>query len=564
MKWLAFLLAALAWFWVFWLLYPALMNILACWRPGLKPRPASGRHSDLGCIITAYRDLDIALPLVESLLHQQHRKFRIYLVADACPAAGTNWYAALHDPRFTLLRPDQALGSKVRSLQYARERFLRAHEAVVVFDPDNLAPADFLSKLDEVLLDGFWAVQGRRAAKNTDSTVAAADATGELYKNFIEREVPTRLGSSATIAGSGMAVKTSVWDAYMVSSRIAGPLSRAEVIPAEDKILQNYLVSQGLRIPFRWDAVLYDEKVETDAQVQRQRTRWLYAYFQNIPHAAGIALRGLGRLDRNALIFGLYALVPPLVTLLGVAVMLAPGQPADQSPVEPGLDGQHAALCAEPALVALPGRCAARCVETALRAAPLCLESGPVHAGPGPGQQRLSGHGKTPGHEPQRRRGRRARHLARHLFELHADHLLQGDFGQHELHFSPHLAGQRTNLGGVGCVEFVQGHIAFVKALPGQDEVGVSQFVALRNDFDHFQVVEVDLVAREHLSAQAQFLRIEQLHAFLVLKFGQFYFGRHGEKARRAQADAHVVPGEKQVFAFGGCKLTKGLQTSPC
>ncbi len=323
MNGIALFLTVLTWFWVFWLLYPTLMNLLACWRSPWKPLSAAGRASDLGCIITAYRNLDIALPLVESLLHQQHPRFRVYLVADACPTAGNHWYAALHDPRFTLLRPEQPLGSKVRSLQYARERFLRAHEAVVVFDPDNLAPPDFLRKIDEVLRSGFWAAQGRRAAKNTDSTVAAADATGELYKNFIEREVPTRLGSSATIAGSGMAVKTSVWDAYMASSRIAGPLSRSEVIPAEDKILQNYLVGQGLRIPFRWDAVLYDEKVETDAQVQRQRTRWLFAYFQNVPYAAAITAMGLLRLDRNPLIFGLYALVPPLVTLVGVAGLLA-------------------------------------------------------------------------------------------------------------------------------------------------------------------------------------------------------------------------------------------------
>jgi len=318
----AVLLLGVSVLWLFWLLFPFLMNALAVWRSVRWPNPKV-KPGHLACIITAYKDLDGALPLVESLLHQQHPSFRVYLVADDCPNPGTDWYDVLHDPRFTLFRPDEPLGSKVRSLKYARDRFLQTHDAIVVFDPDNLATPDFLTKLDDVLRGGFYAVQGRRAAKNLDSAIAVADATGELYKNFIEREVPTRLGSSATIAGSGMAVNTLVFDAYLASPRIAGPLAKGQVIPAEDKILQNFLVGQGLRIPFRWDAVLYDEKVETGAQVERQRTRWTYSYFENIRYALAALLRGLMRADWNALLFGCYTLIPPVFLLgLGTLVLL--------------------------------------------------------------------------------------------------------------------------------------------------------------------------------------------------------------------------------------------------
>lgn len=314
--------AALSLLWLFWLLFPMVMNTLAVFRSVRWPSPKV-KPGHLACIITAYKEIDSALPLVESLLNQQHPSYRIYLVADDCPNPGSDWYDVLHDPRFTLFRPEQPLGSKVRSLKYARDRFLTSHDAIVVFDPDNLATPDFLTKLDEVLRAGFFAVQGRRAAKNLDSSLAVADATGELYKNFIEREVPTRLGSSATIAGSGMAVNTLVFDAYLASSRIANPLSKGHVIPAEDKILQNFLVGQGLRIPFRWDAVLYDEKVETAAQVERQRTRWTYSYFENIRYALAALLRGLTRADWNALLFGCYTLIPPVFLLgLGAAILV--------------------------------------------------------------------------------------------------------------------------------------------------------------------------------------------------------------------------------------------------
>ncbi|MBI1193476.1 MAG: glycosyltransferase [Bacteroidetes bacterium] len=315
-------LLALSLLWLFWLLFPLVMNGLAVFKSVRWPIPKV-KPGHLACIITAYKDIDAALPLVESLLHQQHGSYRVYLVADDCSNPGTEWYDVLHDPRFTLFRPEQPLGSKVRSLKYARDRFLSTHDAIVVFDPDNLATPDFLIKLDEVLRAGFFAVQGRRAAKNLDSSIAVADATGELYKNFIEREVPTRLGSSATIAGSGMAVNTLVFDAYLASPRIAKPLAKGQVIPAEDKILQNFLVGQGLRIPFRWDAVLYDEKVETAAQVERQRTRWTYSYFENIRFALITLLRGLTRADWNALLFGCYTLIPPVFLLgLGAAILV--------------------------------------------------------------------------------------------------------------------------------------------------------------------------------------------------------------------------------------------------
>ncbi len=328
LDWIVGLPAALL---AFFLAYPAAMNALASGRRVRWAAPA-GEALDLACVITAYRSLDVARPLAESLLHQDHPRFRVYLVADDCPQARTDWYDLLHDPRFTLLRPDAPLGGKVASLIHARERFLRPHDAVVVFDPDNLATPDFLSKLDGALRAGFDAVQGRRAAKNLDTPYAAADAAGELYKNYIEREAPTRLGASATVAGSGMAVRTEAFDAWLASPRIAGPLASGTVIPAEDKILQHFFFASGRRIPFRWDAVLYDEKVEAGEQVTRQRTRWTWSWVENVPYALGLVGRGLGRADRNALLMGLYGLVPPLFLLalgsalaFAVALWLSPG-----------------------------------------------------------------------------------------------------------------------------------------------------------------------------------------------------------------------------------------------
>lgn len=313
------ILTILAWLFAFFLLWPLAMTLLSRLlgrTEFIEPRRVEGEQEDFACIITAYKDLDIARPLAESLLLQEYANFRVYLVADQCGKAGPEWTRLLNDPRMTFLRPEEGLCSKVSSMIYARERFTREHSSVVIFDPDNLAPDQFLCHLDQWLSQGFVAVQGRRAAKNLDTLMACADATGELYKNWIERETPTRLGSSATIAGSGMAIKTLIFDQYLASPRIAVPLSKGEVISAEDKILQNFLVRCGYRIPFAWKAILYDEKVESGEQVVRQRTRWTYSYFENVQYALGHFFRGLFTLRWNALMFSVYTLIPPLFLLI--------------------------------------------------------------------------------------------------------------------------------------------------------------------------------------------------------------------------------------------------------
>jgi cellulose synthase/poly-beta-1,6-N-acetylglucosamine synthase-like glycosyltransferase len=318
MNWLWWIPAGLM---SFFLTYPFWMTLLASGRR-FKFKTRRESYFDIACIITAYKDLEICAPLLDALFQQEHANIQIYLVADQCKKPNTSWWNRLHHPKMTFLAPTKALGSKVASMIYAKERFIRDHEAVIIFDPDNIPARDFVFKMDELLRSGFVAGQGRRAAKNSDTQIAQADANGELYKNWIEREVPTRLGSSATIAGSAMIIERQLFEDYLQSDRIQKPLQAGEVIPAEDKILQNFIIGRSKRIPFRWDAICYDEKVEDASQVQRQRTRWTYAWFENLPYALGLFLKSFFRFSWNGICFSIYSLIPPLFILLGSSGIL--------------------------------------------------------------------------------------------------------------------------------------------------------------------------------------------------------------------------------------------------
>lgn len=304
----------------FFLVFPFFLHLIHYLIPETKkPAQQPVKQYDFGSIITAYRSADIAKPLVESLVKQDYEQHRVYLVADDCDPG----HFDLRDERFTLLRPETPLHLKAKSIIYAVEHFVRNHEYIVVFDADNLAHPRFLQQINEMANQGHTCIQGKRTAKNLDTTYACADATGEFYKNYVERYLPSRLGSSSVISGSGMATEASVYKAYLYGPEITRGKDMWKRMLQEDKILQNFLLDRDLRIAYAPDAIVYDEKVTSGEAVETQRSRWLFSYFQNIPNALRILWKGIRRGSLNQMLFGLITIAPPLFLMVFAAIALA-------------------------------------------------------------------------------------------------------------------------------------------------------------------------------------------------------------------------------------------------
>ena len=317
---LSAVLIALSAFCIFFLLLP-LFTTAATWLRGKESTKAlhPDKIFDFGIIITAYRNAEITQPLIESLLRHTHRKFSIYLVADNCEPVKFSF----KDPRVVILQPNPALNLKAKSLIYAMQHFVRPHDYVVVFDADNLAHPRMLEELNQYARAGYLAIQGQRTAKNIDTPIAAADAVGEFYKNFIERYGAYRIGSSAVISGSGMAVERELYWAYLMGPDISAGKDKWKKMLQEDKILQNFLLRENHRIAYAWNAIVFDEKVSDAESVETQRSRWLYSYFQNIPNSLGILRRSLFNLSWNQGLFGLVTIAPPLFIHVALSGLLA-------------------------------------------------------------------------------------------------------------------------------------------------------------------------------------------------------------------------------------------------
>ena len=176
-----------------------------------------------------------------------------------------------------------------------------------------MAHPDVLSRLDAFFANGYLAVQGRRGPKNLDSMYACLDALGEYYYNHTQRLVPYMMGSSAPIAGSGMAIDT---DLYVeILHEIEEENKQQKVIVAEDKLLQGKLVDRGVRIGYDRDAVIFDEKITSGYQAERQRTRWLNSYFKHLKDSLGIVGKGIIKFDFNEFFFGLVITTPPIIIM---------------------------------------------------------------------------------------------------------------------------------------------------------------------------------------------------------------------------------------------------------
>ena len=124
----------------------------------VKKREFHGKkEADFACVITVYKEVDIAWPLVRSLLAQNYSNFHIYMIADEVGMV----QSPIFHKRFHFFQPESALNSKVASIDYVLKRMGSMHTHVVIVDPDSLVPSHFLSALDRFHSAGFPVVQGR-------------------------------------------------------------------------------------------------------------------------------------------------------------------------------------------------------------------------------------------------------------------------------------------------------------------------------------------------------------------------------------------------------------------
>ena len=230
----------------------------------------SNKQNKFLILYPAYKEDRVIINAVENFLLQDYPSthYTVAVISDHMQPK-TNDY--LRQLPITLLEPIFEKSSKAKAMQYAINEVKGDFDHVVILDADNVVYPDFLSQLNN-LCTIYDAIQCHRCAKNADNDVAVLDGASEEINNTIFRKAHNRLGLSSALIGSGMCFKYELFKKNVFQLSTAG----------EDREMEALLLHQEVFIKYAPDIHVFDEKVSSQDNFQRQRMRWMTAQVQSL------------------------------------------------------------------------------------------------------------------------------------------------------------------------------------------------------------------------------------------------------------------------------------------
>lgn len=238
-------------------------------------------ESSMAVFIPAYKEDAVILDVAKKALTQTYTNYTVIVIADSfLPET----LVLLKELPIRVVEVHFEQSTKVKALNHAMSQLKTDYDVAVILDADNVMEKDFLAKINEAYHQGSNVIQGRRIAKNTDTSYALLDALSEAINNNIYNLGQINLGFSARLVGSGMAFKYSLFQTLMEDSVAVGGF---------DKELELKLLEQGKHIHYVHNAIVWDEKVSKVAVFAKQRRRWLAAQYHYLKEYGGRAIKDL-------------------------------------------------------------------------------------------------------------------------------------------------------------------------------------------------------------------------------------------------------------------------------
>jgi cellulose synthase/poly-beta-1,6-N-acetylglucosamine synthase-like glycosyltransferase len=262
-------------------------------------------------LIPAFREGEILFSTIEALkkLNYPENLFEVILINDECK---DDVISQLKN-EVKVLNVELSSHSKIESLKKALS-LAKNFDFVVILDADNLVHPDFLLKLNNSITSQTKVIQGLRLPKNLHSIFEKIDAITDYVYNQIDRIIPSKLGFSGTISGSGFAISIDLFRDIIPHINIKGGF---------DKVLQSELLLRNIPIEICRNAIVFDEKTTSSDIYKRQRTRWLYYHFFNsFKYGLKLLFAGIYRLNFNQFHLGLISLRPPINFIYFLSMIL--------------------------------------------------------------------------------------------------------------------------------------------------------------------------------------------------------------------------------------------------
>jgi cellulose synthase/poly-beta-1,6-N-acetylglucosamine synthase-like glycosyltransferase len=277
------------------------------------PHPISAVMRKMAVFIPGYKEDDVIIEVAKAALIQNYpaERYDVIIIADSfLPET----ISRLRELPIKVIEVKFEKSTKSKALNKAMEQLEDDYDVAVILDADNIMANDFLTKINGAFDLNFLAVQGHRAAKNMNTSLAVLDAISEEINNHIFRKGHRVFGLSSAIIGSGMAFKYDYFKQLMATVKAVGGF---------DKEIELKMLKAGHKIAYLEDAYVYDEKVQKAEVFSNQRRRWLSAqlhYFRLdfLNSVKDLILKGNVDYFDKAIQF----IQPPRILLLGAVLFL--------------------------------------------------------------------------------------------------------------------------------------------------------------------------------------------------------------------------------------------------
>lgn len=310
--------------WLWWLLmvylainvlYIFLFSLFGKWGGGLSYDLLAKNKSKIAVFIPGYKEDAVIVDTAKNALQQNYPSslYRVIVIADSF---SEQTLEALKVLPIDVIVVSFEKSTKSKALNRAMREIEKHFDIAVVLDADNIMEKDFLKKVDGAMESGYTILQAHRTAKNKETSMALLDALSEEINNQIFRKGHQALGLSSALIGSGMAFNYDEFKDWM---------SRINAISGFDKELEMLILSEGRRMYYLHNALVYDEKVSKSEVFDKQRTRWLAAQVHYAKKGILPALKALitnGNLDFFNKVLQFWML--PRILMLGILTIALP------------------------------------------------------------------------------------------------------------------------------------------------------------------------------------------------------------------------------------------------
>lgn len=231
-------------------------------------RTPSTKWNKIAVLIPSYKEDSVIVHTAECAQSHNYPSdfFKVFVIADSLQK---DTIERLQNTGASILEVSFEKSTKVRALQFVLNK-IEGYDIAVILDADNVMKEGFLEKINHAFNNGFHYVQGRRVAKNSDTSMAYLDSISESVNNQIFRKGYNAVGLSSSLIGSGMSFPFAVLKQHIMAMDSIGGFDRELCLRLlEDKHKIYYIES----------AEVYDEKTRRTSDFSNQRRRWLSSQF---------------------------------------------------------------------------------------------------------------------------------------------------------------------------------------------------------------------------------------------------------------------------------------------